>query len=87
MNFHKSAIGFTCFFLLMAVITPYTQSHGWGVSGLFVAMVAATGVAIAVPWLLKQWSERRKNRPHIERREMGRFLLGYQGDYLPDPDA
>jgi hypothetical protein len=86
MNFHKSSVGLICFFLLMAFITPFTQSHGWGVSGLFLAMITASGVAIAVPWLFNKWWERRKNRPHIERREMGRFLLGYMGDELPDFD-
>ncbi|MGH2478064.1 MAG: hypothetical protein ACRDHW_00195, partial [Ktedonobacteraceae bacterium] len=79
LNQKHSSIAIFAFFAVMAAITPYSQAHGWGLSGLFFAMIAAclvvAGGGWGGAWLFHKMRERAR-LTGLSRDETTRFLLG-----------
>jgi hypothetical protein len=67
---------FVSFFLVMALIVPTTHAWGWGISGIFLAMVCAAAIAYLVPLLCTLFKEQLTDSG-ISLGEWGRFMAGY----------
>jgi hypothetical protein len=70
-----AAWAFVSFFLVLSLLTPWASAQGWGMSGLFLAMVGAASVAYLVPLVVKLFV-RRLARQGIGLREWGMFMAG-----------
>src|SRR5260221_11339017 len=70
-----AAWAFVSFFLVLSLLTPWASAQGWGMSGLFFAMVGAASVAYLVPLLFKRFV-RRLEQQHLSLREWGAFMAG-----------
>jgi|GEM_PF-2146982 len=67
---------FVSFFLVMAIIVPTTRAWGWGMSGIFLAMLCAAAIAYLVPLLCMLFKEQ-LTQSGISLSEWGRFMAGY----------
>jgi hypothetical protein len=70
-----AAWAFVSFFLMLSLLTPWALAQGWGMPGLFFAMVGAASVAYLVPLVVKLFV-RRLARQGIGLREWGMFMAG-----------
>jgi hypothetical protein len=70
-----AAWAFVSFFLVMSLLTPWALAQGWGMSGLFFAMVGAASVAYLLPLLFRLFV-RRLERQGIGLGEWGAFMTG-----------
>jgi hypothetical protein len=70
-----AAWAFVSFFLVLSLLTPWALAQGWGMSGLFFAMVGAASVAYLVPFVVKLFV-RRLAQQGIGLREWGIFMAG-----------
>jgi hypothetical protein len=70
-----AAWAFVSFFLVMSLLTPWALAQGWGMSGLFFAMVGAASVAYLLPLLFRLFV-RRLERQGIGLGEWGAFMAG-----------
>src|SRR5579864_410740 len=67
---------FVSFFLVMAIIVPTTRAWGWGMSGIFLAMLCAAAIAYLIPLICKLFKEQLRESG-ISLGDWGKFMAGY----------
>jgi hypothetical protein len=86
MHLNKSAMGVIIFFLAMAFIVPVAEQAHLGMSGIFVAMIAAVALSFAVSWCGRRVRERMLDSG-LSRGELVGFLVGYAPEEGPIVEA
>ena len=67
---------FVSFFLVMAIIVPTARAWGWGMSGIFLAMLCAAAIAYLIPFICKLFKEQ-LTKSGISLGDWGKFMAGY----------
>src|SRR5260370_12091597 len=67
---------FVSFFLVMAIIVPTARAWGWGMSGIFLAMICAAAIAYLIPLICKLFKEQ-LIESGISLGDWGKFMAGY----------
>src|SRR6266478_3841808 len=86
-NGWKAAWTVVAFFGVLALIVPYATRHGWGLPGLFFAMVVAAAVAYLVPLAIKLFRQLLAEQG-IGMKDWGKFMVvaGYYHSSVPPLD-
>ncbi len=64
---------FVAFFLVMALLVPFAMKRGWGMSGIFFAMVLASATAYLIPLTIKLFRQRLEEQG-ISLKDWGKFM-------------
>ncbi len=67
---------FVSFFLVMAIMVPTARAWGWGMSGIFLAMICAAAIAYLIPLICKLFKEQ-LIESGISLGDWGKFMAGY----------
>lgn len=71
----RTTWAFVAFFLVMALLVPFAMRRGWGMSGIFFAMVLASATAYLIPHTIKLFRQRLEEQG-ISLKDWGKFMAG-----------